>query len=90
MSVTIEDIARISNVSRSTVSRSLNDYPRISTETKKHIQDLAKRMGYVPSQVARNLVAQQSATIGVAVADFIDPFYMRLISRIEVCTFQPL
>ncbi len=73
--ISIKDIAKKANVSPSTVSRALNDYPRISPETRKQIKELARSMGYIPSQAARNLVTQQSATIGVAVADYLDPFY---------------
>ncbi len=83
MPVSIKDLAKKANVSPSTVSRALNDHPRISTETKKQIQELAKSMGYVPSQAARNLVTQKSATIGVAVADYLDPFYVSLLASIE-------
>ncbi len=83
MPVSIKDIAQKANVSPSTVSRALNDNPRISTETKKQIQELARSMGYVPSQAARNLVTQRSATIGVAVADYLDPFYVSLLGSIE-------
>jgi len=81
--ISIKDIAKKANVSSSTVSRALNDHPRISTETKKQIQELARSMGYVPSQAARNLVTQRSATIGVAVADYLDPFYVSLLASIE-------
>jgi len=83
MSVSIKDIAEKANVSPSTVSRALNNHPRISIETKKQIRSLAKSMGYIPSQVARNLVTQQSATIGVVVADLLDPFYVSLLVSIE-------
>lgn len=81
--ISIKDIAKKASVSPSTVSRALNDYPRISTEKRKQIQELAKSMGYIPSQAARNLVTQQSATIGVAVADYLDPFYVSLLASIE-------
>jgi DNA-binding LacI/PurR family transcriptional regulator len=83
MSVSIKDIAEKANVSPSTVSRALNDHPRISIGTKAQIQDLAKTMGYVPSDLARSLVAQRSTTIGLAIADFLDPFCVGLISSIE-------
>ncbi len=83
MSVSIKDIAICANVSPSTVSRALNNHPRISDETKKQIQILAKEMEYVPSAIARNLVGQRSATIGVAVADFLDPFYSDTIAGVE-------
>jgi len=83
MSVSIKDIAQRVNVSPSTVSRALNNHPRISDKTKKQIDALAKEMGYVPSGIARDLVGKRSATIGVAVADFLDPFYSDIISGIE-------
>ena len=83
MPISIKDIAKKANVSPSTVSRALNDHPRISAETKNKVQKLATSMGYIPSQAARNLVTQQSATIGVAVADYLDPFYMSLLASIE-------
>ena len=82
-SVSIKDIARRANVSPSTVSRALNNHPRISEETRKEIQALAKEMGYVPSAIARNLVARRSATIGIAIADFLDPFYSDIIAGVE-------
>ena len=46
--VRVEDIARVLNISASTVSRALNDHPRISKETKEKVKQLASRMGYRP------------------------------------------
>lgn len=83
MSVSIKNIAEAANVSPSTVSRALNNHPRISDKTKEQIRTLAAEMGYVPSAIARDLVGQRSATIGVAIADFLDPFYSEIISGIE-------
>lgn len=83
MPVSIKDIAREAGVSPSTVSRALNDHPRISTATKVVIQELAKEMGYVPSVAARSLVIRRSATIGVAITDLLDPYYARLMQGIE-------
>jgi DNA-binding LacI/PurR family transcriptional regulator len=85
MPVSIKDIAKAADVSPSTVSRALNNHPRISSKTKAYIQELAKTMGYVPSVVARSLVAKRSVTIGVANADLLDPYYAHLISGIEEC-----
>jgi len=81
--ITIKDIAEKANVSPSTVSRALNDNPRISIETKNNIQELAHKMGYVPSEAARILVGKSSATIGVAIPEFSDPFYMGILTGIE-------
>jgi DNA-binding LacI/PurR family transcriptional regulator len=83
MPVSIKDIAEKAGVSPSTVSRALQNHPRISTETTRYIQELAKDMGYVPSAIARSLVSSRSTTIGVAVNDFLNPFYVNLIANIE-------
>ncbi len=83
MPISIKDIAKKAGVSVSTVSRALHNHPRIGADTTQHIQALAQEMGYVPSAVARSLVSNRSETIGVAVNDFLNPFYVNLISNIE-------
>ncbi len=59
----IADIARIAGVSKSTVSRALNDSPLARTETKAKIQAIAKRYDFQPSVAARNLSLHSSRTI---------------------------
>ncbi|MEM7112785.1 MAG: LacI family DNA-binding transcriptional regulator [Chloroflexota bacterium] len=83
MTVSIKDIAQRANVAPSTVSRALKNHPRISEQMRQQIQTLAKEMGYVPSEAARRLVGQASPTIGVAIPDFTDPFYMNMLGGIE-------
>lgn len=60
---TIEDIARLANVSKSTVSRSLNDSPLVRQETKERIQAIAREHHFRINQPARNLSMRQSHTI---------------------------
>jgi len=83
MAVSIKDIAKTAGVSPSTVSRALNDHPRISQETKERICRLAREMGYTPSLLARSLVTQDTATIGVVITMTSDPFLTNLVSSIE-------
>lgn len=83
MTVSIKDIALKAGVAPSTVSRALKDSSRISTAMRHRIQTLAEEMGYVPSEAARLLVGQPSPTIGVAIPDFTDPFYMNMLCGIE-------
>jgi DNA-binding LacI/PurR family transcriptional regulator len=83
VSVTIKDIAQAAGVSPSTVSRALNDHPRISAATKEHVQTLAQEMGYTPSALARGLVTRQTATIGVVITTASDPFLAPLVTGIE-------
>ena len=65
MSVTIKDIAKIANVSHTTVSRALNNSPYINEETKVKIKSLAKELNYVPNYNAKSLVLLKSYVIGV-------------------------
>ena len=55
----IKDIARMANVSSSTVSRALQSSPLISRETAERIQHIAKQSGYRASAIARGLVTRR-------------------------------
>lgn len=62
---TIKDIARLAGVSITTVSRALNGYDDVNTETKRKIQDIAEKLDYSPNVIARSLVSNKTYTIGV-------------------------
>lgn len=84
--VTIKDIAKVLNLSVSTVSRALNDDANIRTETKNKIIATAKRMGYVKSPVAMNLKFGTTKTIGVVVPEMTTPYAALVIDGIQnVC-----
>ena len=53
--LTIKDIARICNVSISTVSRAINNVHGINNQTRERVLQVAKQFGYVPNNSARNL-----------------------------------
>jgi LacI family transcriptional regulator len=65
MNITIKDIAKMLNVSHTTVSRSLNDSPLISKATKDKVKALAKKYNYKPNVSARSLVLARSYNIGL-------------------------
>lgn len=65
MNVTIKDIARLAQVSHTTVSRALNDSPLINAETKEKIKQLAQELGYTPNFSAKSLVMDRSYNIGL-------------------------
>ena len=81
--VSIVDIARIAQVSPSTVSRALQDHPRISPERRAEIQQLAETLGYRPSQMARALVTGRSHMLGAVVTDVTDPFVAEVLKGAE-------
>ena len=63
--VTIEEIAKLSKCSVSTVSKALNGYTDISEKTRKRVLKIAKELGYVPNATAQSLVRKRSNTLGV-------------------------
>ncbi|OXM85914.1 LacI family DNA-binding transcriptional regulator [Paenibacillus rigui] len=65
MSVTIKDIAKLANVSHTTVSRALNDSPLINQETKERIRQLAASLNYTPNYNAKSLVLDRSYNLGL-------------------------
>lgn len=79
----IKDIARLAEVSHSTVSRALRHSSLISEETAERIRRIARESGYRPSAAARSLVTRRSAAIGVVVTSIADPFAAEVVSGIE-------
>jgi LacI family transcriptional regulator/LacI family repressor for deo operon, udp, cdd, tsx, nupC, and nupG len=83
VSVSIYDIAKKANVAPSTVSRALQDHPRIGVRTKERIKAIASEMDYVPSTVAKSLHANRTWTIGLVLATIADPFMGRVVEGVE-------
>ncbi len=87
-SVTIHDIARELKISASTVSRALNDNPRISLSTKEKIRAIALQLGYQPNTIASNLRNQKTNTIGIVVPLINRHFFSTFISGVEEVAFD--
>ncbi|REG90383.1 LacI family DNA-binding transcriptional regulator [Algoriphagus antarcticus] len=80
---TIKDIARELNLSASTISRALKDYPGISNETKRKVKEVAEKMNYRPNAIALSLRKSRSFTIGVIIPEVVHFFFSTVISGIE-------
>ncbi len=80
--VTLNDIAKILNVSTVTVSKALRNHPDISPETTKKIKKLAEELEYTPNLIARSLSARRSNTIGVVVPKIAHFFFGSIIENI--------
>jgi LacI family transcriptional regulator len=81
--VTIKDIAREARLTPSSVSRALNDHPRISPETKAKVLHLAQKLNYSPNLFARGLVKKKTNLIGLLAYDFRNPFYAELTRSLQ-------
>jgi LacI family transcriptional regulator len=81
------DIAKELNISRVTVSKALRDHPDISAAMKKKVADVARKMGYVPNQIARNLNSRRTFTIGIVIPDLENSFFSYVVdSMIDYAT----
>jgi LacI family transcriptional regulator len=63
------DIAKIAGVSRSTVSRVINNYENVPEETRKRIQQIIEENNYVPHASARMLAGVKNRIIGLFIID---------------------
>jgi LacI family transcriptional regulator len=81
------DIAKELNISRVTVSKALRDHPDISMAMKKKINIVARKMGYVPNLIARQLNSRRTFTIGIVVPDLENSFFSYVVdSMIDYAT----
>jgi DNA-binding LacI/PurR family transcriptional regulator len=81
--ISIKDIAKMADVSHSTVSRALRHSPLINRVTAEKIRRIAEESGYRASAVARSLVTRQTRTVGIVVTTIADPFAAGVVSGIE-------
>lgn len=81
--ITIKDIARTLSLSVSTVSRALTGDKNIRTETRDAVIAAAKRLGYRPNPVAKNLKAGHSNTVGVLVPEMVTPYAAKVIGGVQ-------
>jgi len=80
---TIKEIAKMLNLSVSTVSRALHASSDISPATTKRVKDVALELGYEPNQTALFLQSGRTLTLGVILPHLSEAFFSEAISGIE-------
>ncbi|TYR81245.1 LacI family DNA-binding transcriptional regulator [Priestia megaterium] len=85
---TIDEIAKICKVSKTTVSRVLNNHPYVSEEKRKKILDVIKELDYSPNYLAKHLRARKTRTLALSVPTVDHPFFGQLIKGISNEAFQ--
>jgi LacI family transcriptional regulator len=83
----IKEIAKLSGVSRSTVSRVINDDPNVKESTRTRVLEVIRKENYRPNPVARGLASGRTRIIGLILPTaqyslFTDPYYPGLIQGI--------
>ncbi|MCA1030935.1 LacI family transcriptional regulator [Bacillus timonensis] len=85
---TIEDVAKLAGLSRTTVSRVINHHPYVSDLKKKRVQEAMKELGYVPNSSAQNLRRQKTGMIAVLIPKVTNPFFSQLIESMEIAAAE--
>ncbi len=83
MAVTIKDVAKLAGVSTATVSRVINNDPRISNETKRKVMKCLEELDYKVNGIARSLKTNKSYTIGFMCPELSNVFYMTIAKGVE-------
>ena len=87
MSISINDVARVAGVSKSTVSRVLGGGP-VSEEVRGRVEVAIRQTGYRPNLQARRLRSRHTGIIGLIVADIRNPFFTALIRAVEEVAYR--
>ena len=83
MSVRMEDIAKILGVSKSTVSRALNNNPLVNENTKKKVLTVAKRLNFRKNYLARSLITKRTNTIGIVLPNILSSYMHEIVYGVE-------
>lgn len=81
---TLEMVARLAGVSRSTVSRVVNDSPQVTSDVVAAVTAAIERLGYVPNRAARSLASRRTQAIALIIPEntakfFSDPYFASVI-----------
>jgi DNA-binding LacI/PurR family transcriptional regulator len=87
-SPTLDEVAVLAGVSRATVSRVVNDSPRVSPEAREAVRSAVAELRYVPNRMARSLVTRRTDTIALVLNEpstqvFSDPFFASIVRGVS-------
>ena len=91
--ITLKDIARVAGVSTATASLALAGDSRVNIKTKQLVEDVAKRLKYVPNEIGRSLRAKKAETIALIFPNtphnaFTHPYFVSLLEGISEVLVQ--
>ena len=83
LKLTISQIAKMAGVSKSTVSRALNNTGYVAERTKQRIMEIVKKYGFVPDSKAVSLSKRRAFTVALVLPSASGTFYGELIKGVE-------
>jgi len=85
---TIEDVARLAGLSRTTVSRVINNHPYVSEDKRKLVLQAMEELGYTPNSLARSLRSQKTGIIALLIPRIMNPFFAKLVESTEIAAAE--
>ncbi|MFP2770454.1 substrate-binding domain-containing protein [Oceanisphaera sp. KMM 10153] len=85
---TIKDVARLAQVSTSTVSHVLNKTRFVSPEITFRVEQAIDELHYAPSALARSLKSNETRTLGMLVTASANPFFAEVVQGVEQRCFE--
>lgn len=84
----LEDVAALAGVSKTTVSRVLNNRGYLSKETIQKVNDAMKEIGYQPNIIARQFYTQKTNLVGLIFPTINNPFFAQLEAEMELLLYK--
>lgn len=81
--ITLNDVARLAEVSLSTASKALNGREDVAEETRRRVLAVAEQTGFRPNQLARGLLAGRTGTVGLLTGDLEGRFVLPILTGAE-------
>src|SRR5437763_14155886 len=88
MRVTMREVATKAGVSAMTVSRVINESPRVSDDVRRRVEAAIADLGYVPNRLARGRIRQKTGALGLIVTAFANPFLTLVVIGSEEVTWR--
>ncbi len=85
---TLNDVARMAGVSKTLVSRFINQQSGVSKKNREKIAAAIKALDYQPNALARSLVKHCTNTIGVIMDTLCEPYFFPIIKGLETAANQ--
>jgi LacI family transcriptional regulator, repressor for deo operon, udp, cdd, tsx, nupC, and nupG len=79
----LQDVANLAQVSLATASRALSRPDTVAALTRARVEGAAQKLGYQPNVLARSLRQRETRTIGLIVADLLNPFHALLAKSVQ-------
>ena len=79
----LEDVAKRANVSKTTVSRVLNNRGYLSQKTIDNVYKAIEELNYQPNVVARQLFQKKTNIVGLLFPTVANPFFSELVEALE-------